>query len=46
MKLVTPAANIVIATLYLLLLIGIGYIAKLVFKANSKIGRMQTKYSS
>lgn len=46
MKLTTPAANIVVATLYLLALVAVSYIAKLIFKFNSKETNAQSKYSS
>lgn len=45
MKLTTPAANIIVATLYLLALVAVGYIAKLIFKFNSKVNNAQSKYS-
>jgi len=35
MKPTVPPANIIIATLYLLIIIAIGYVTKLAFKANN-----------
>lgn len=47
MKPSTPAANIIIATLYLIIIIAIGYVAKLVFKNKTHATKSKPpKYSS